>query len=280
MGYCAAPTLTTLGVLREPGTDEDQQDEGLGILRGRGKMGRALARKAAMQDPRRSRALKFSGRITTPSGTTYRRRPNGTAARRRARTGQRRGALTRDLGRALERSRAMAAEKRAAEALAIAEAERLARETITPPTRPPGNGYQPPPPGPRSPCGPVPDRRRGWSCVNGRWEYRMPGGGVGPQPVLPSPTERDGEIRNGALAPMIETVRPWWMGRAPVGEIPMRDTSGIPTPPGLPGGPGMRPPASRDTATERVAAPAAGMDMAKMVPLALAGAAALMFMRR
>ena len=98
-------------------------------------------------------------------------------------------------------------------------------------------------------------------CVGGRW-YPPPG-----------------EVTNGLEVPKIPTVRPWWMGRAPDGEIPLRDTSGIPTPPGLPGGPSMRPPGSRDTATEAVGEPApaaAGMDIAKILPL-VAGAA-LLFM--
>lgn len=209
------------------------------------------------------------------------------------------------------RQQAKDAERAAAEALAITEAERLARQTVTGVT----NGAPWPPqvtdrggwgrrrrPLPAGACGPVPDRRRGWKCENGAWRYYMPGTGVGPPTVHPRPRIPDAGIAiacspptppspgmrciggrwypapNGTEVPKEPTTRPWWMGRAPDGEIPLRDTSGIPTPPGLPGGPSMRPPGSRDTATEVVPGEpkAAGMDVAKILPL-VAGAA-LLFM--
>lgn len=266
MGYCASPTLTTLGVLRTEGTPEDQQDEGLGIHRGRRR--RAFIRATQPGVSRR------------PEGTTtFPRRPGPGRPRRRF------GLLRRVGRRALERERIRRAEQAAAEAAAIAEAERLARAAVIPPVTDVGAGRPAELPVTRTPCGPVPDRRRGWSCVNGRWEYRSPGApttDIRPTPpTIPErarPSPRPPEVPGAPIEP-IPTVRPWWMGRAPVGEIPLRDTSGIPTPPGL--GPTMRPPPSyRDTPTERVAPPpAARTDMGKLILPLVAGAAALMFLR-
>lgn len=269
------------------------------IMQRRGLIG-GLARRASI----RSRAVGAG----VPGGTTFARRPRrGRRARQRARAARQRGApgtprpggrfaVTRGIfGRMRRRRQAAAAERAAAEALAIAEAERLARETVTGPTPPPtvtdrggwGRPRVPPPRvGTMQACvGPPPDRRRGWVCFSGQWRYQMPGGGFGPQPVQPERPPQNGAPwpPPGTEIPKVPTTRPWWMGRAPDGEIPLRDTSGIPTPPGLPGGPSMRPPASgpEDTATERVpseAPAAAGLDVAKLLPIA--AAAAFMFMRK
>lgn len=331
MGYCRAPTLTSLGMLRPEGTEDvdegtipasggetmGEYDEGLGIM-GTIRRSRARARRA---DPRRALALMTrtsAGRFLKPTAGTarasiLRRRFGITAARRggdaaaraaqmaatrraqaaagRARTDvsrRRRGGI---FGRmrartraAADRARAAQAERAAAEAAAIAEAERLARETVTPPPVTDRNGQRwrrmPFPPRPTGDfcAGSPPDRRRGWQCIAGKWRFS------GMATTLPfhPPPRRPQEITNGAPAPEIPTARPWWQERPRPGDADPagRDTSGIPTPPGLPGGPSMRPPPSgRDTATEVVeAAPAAaGPDMAKLLPLA--AAAAFMFLR-
>ena len=320
MGYVANPrpgsgfppqhTLTSLGQLREAGTvDIDRgimpasgglngEDEGLGFGGRRRRRARRARQAATLRrvagpgtDPRRSLAL----RRMRP--TTTRRRRGGIGGmvsrmRERART-------------ARARQQAADAERAAGEAAQIAEAERLARETVTG-TPVPIHGTRPPrpsrshvwtgtrwmlprvtdqngqrwgrwrPPGPPSihpgpACrAPRPPARAGgvWQCIRGNWSFQ---GIATTMPVRPQ------EVTNGAPAPMQPSVRPWWMGQPKDGDIPMRDTSGIPPPPGLPGGPSMRPPPSgRDTATEVVApeAPAAGMDMAKILPL-VAGAALL-----
>ncbi len=345
MGYCRgnpggdpySASLTDLGVLRPEGTPEDQQDEGLGRIGGRGRRrlsrggrafgagaavrrarARALARRTgATSTARRSLALRMGRGAPEEDGQRMPRR-QGRRARQRAyvrmkreraagRTTttarRRRGGIGGMVGRMRERARtararqqAADAERVAAEALQIAEAERLARESVTgrpevtngavwrpPPVTDRGGWGRPrrPPPmvGTMQACvGSPPDRRRGWECFSGQWRYRSPWAPTGPVPSLP---ERPPQ--NGLEVPKIPTARPWWQGAAPEGEIPLRDTSGIPTPPGLPGGPSMRPPASGpdDTATERVGAPApaaAGMDMAKILPL-VAGAA-LLFMNK
>lgn len=333
MGYCRAPTLTSLGMLRPEGTEDVDEgtipasggeamggyDEGLGIM-GTIRRSRARARRA---DPRRALALMTrtsAGRFLKPTAGTarasiLRRRFGITAARRggdaaaraaqmaatrraqaaagRARTDvsrRRRGGI---FGRmrartraAADRARAAQAERAAAEAAAIAEAERLARETVTPPPVTDRNGQRwrrmpfPPTIGTRSyRCDPrtrPPNRPGGvWQCIRGNWSFQ---GIATTMPVL----KRAPEVTNGAPAPEIPTARPWWQERPRPGDADPagRDTSGIPTPPGLPGGPSMRPPPSgRDTATEVVeAAPAAaGPDMAKLLPLA--AAAAFMFLR-
>ncbi len=312
-GFPPQHTLTTLGTLRERGTvDVDQgimppsggmdgyDDEGLGIM-GTIRRARARARRA---DPRRSLALMrrtSAGRFLKP---TVSRRGGDAAARarqmaqtRRARVargragtvpmGRRRGIggiFGRFRGRArarAERARAAAAERAASEAAQIAEAERLARESVTPPPVTDRNGqrwrtFRPPGPptihpGPACRAPRPPPRAGGvWQCIRGNWSFQ---GISTTMPVLKAAPE----VMNGAPAPMQPSVRPWWMGQPKDGDIPSRDTSGIPPPPGLPGGPSMRPPPSgRDTATEVVApeAPAAGMDVAKILPL-VAGAALL-----
>ena len=259
---------------------------------------------------RRARQRRYAAeKRRAATGTTFARRP-----RRRGGIGGMVGRMRERARTARARQQAADAERAAAEALAITEAERLARESVTgrpevtngapwPPTVTDRNGptWGRPP----RPCGPVPNRQPGWVCRKGRWvnllrkpdihpRPRVPDAGIAiacSPPTAPSPGMRciggrwygpAGEPE-GTEVPKAPTARPWWMGRAPDGEIPLRDTSGIPTPPGLPGGPSMRPPPSgpEDTATERVPteAPAApGLDVAKLLPLA--AAAAFMFMRK
>ncbi len=319
-GFPPERTLTSLGMLREAGTvDIDRgvmpasgglngEDETLGIFGRAGRQRRRRAAQAARADPRRSLALMRrdpQGRFIRP---TVSRRGGAAAARARqmaqtraARTSARRsrtdvsrrrrgigGIFGRMRGRArqrAERARAQQAEQRAREAAQIAEAERLARETVTGPTIPRPEGYRPPTGTARSyRCDPRtrPPARPGgvWQCVRGNWSFQgiattMP---VRPQNGAPWPVLKVAPPE-GTPTPPIPTARPWWLSQPTDGDIPRRDTSGIPPPPGLPGGPSMRPPPSgRDTATEIVAPeapPAAGMDMAKILPL-VAGAALLM----
>lgn len=309
-GFPPERTLTKLGMLRESGTVDIDR----GVMRASGGLD-GHREGLGVMDPRRSLALMRqdeSGRFIKPTGLTAARariaarygitpaRRGGAAAARARQMAQTRAAAARarlsrtDVSRpkrrggiggifgrmrartaarakqARERQKALDAERKASEAAQIAEAERLARETVMgPPQVTDRNGQA----WTMLACrGGPPDRRAGWKCLGGQWRYQMPGGGFGPQRPPPR------EITNGAPAPMEPSVRPWWMGQPKDGDIPTRDTSGIPPPPGLPGGPSMRPPGSRDTATEVVGAeaPAAGMDMAKILPL-VAGAA-LMFM--
>lgn len=270
MGYCRSPTLTTLGVLREAGTPEDQQDEGLGAFgigaRLRAMRERALAASAPRtSEPRPSRVGFQPSPAPTRRGFFGRIGQRVMARRRLAMreappvipSTRRRFGMLRDVARQrLDRATALEAERKAAEAIA-----ELHESAITPP---PAGTDRGPLVGTALACvGPPPDRRVGWHCFSGQWRYRSPFGNGRTKP----PTERT----------MEPSVRPWWMGRAPDGEIPARDTSGIATPPGLPGGPTMRPPPSEDdTATERVT-PAEAPDMAKLLPVGL-GLAALMFM--
>ena len=227
MGYCRSPTLTTLGVLREVGTAEDQQDEGLGIFGIGDRLRRTRARMKALQESEAgsSRAgFQPSPAPVVPSTT-------------------RRFSLIRDMARrAADRARAAAAER-------AAEAERLRREATRVPFVTDRGGHRPTLPIPRAPETVPVDR----PPINGR-----------------------------ILAPPVTDVPPpipWWLRRPANGQVPARDTSRIPPPPGLPGGPTMRPPTSPlDTATERVApSPGEAPDLAKLLPVGL-GIAALMFM--
>ena len=244
------------------------------------------ARRRRRMDPRRSLALttrrdprtgRLMKRATTARQAATIRRVTGTTTRRR---GGFVGAARRLAARARERARTAAAQQRALaerQAAQIAEAERLARESVTPPpTVTDRNGWrryrprppiQPPTIHPGPACqSPRPPARPGgvWQCIRGNWSFQ--------QIATTMPV-----VTNGAPAPA--TPPAWWLerpdttGRATRGELP--------PPPGLPGGPSMRPPPSgRDTATEIVGAeaPAAGMDMKKILPL-VAGAALLMLGR-
>lgn len=236
MGYCRSPTLTTLGVLRDVGTPEDQQYEGLGIFGIGDRLRRTRARMRALQESEAGPGPGPVGFQPSPAPIV----PSTT----------RRFSLIRTVARrAAERARAAAAERAAAVRAAAAESERLRREatrvlTVT-------------------------------DIGAGRPIRRVP---IRPTETVPV----DQPPINGRMttlpAPDVPPI-PWWLVRPANGGAPARDTSRIPTPPGLPGGPTMRPPTSpRDTATERVAPPPGGApDMAKLLPVGL-GLAALLFM--
>jgi hypothetical protein len=305
-GFPPERTLTKLGMLREAGTvDIDRgvmppsgglsgHGEGLGFIRRslalmtRTPEGRFLKPTAGTARARtlsrfgitaartRSAAAAAAQRAATErarAAAAARARTTTTTTRRRGGIG---GMVSRMRARAkaaADRARAAQAEQAANEARQIAEAERLARESVTG-TVTDRNGLTV---GTALACrGSPPDRRAGWRCFSGRWRYQMPGGGWADQGPQTPPPMNGAPWPAGTPTEPIPSVRPWWLAQPKDGDIPSRDTSGIPPPPGLPGGESMRPPASRSTATEIVpdGAPAAGMDMKKILPL-VAGAALL-----
>ncbi len=305
MGYVRnpwpdGPTMTDLGVLRARGTDDPAptiaqpsggplEDETLGQFAVLSRM-----RQRARVDPRRMLALTTRRgpggrlmkrqttarqaatirRITGTPTTTRRRGGIGGFARRLAERARERARTAAAQQRALaDRQRAAAAERAASEAAQIAEAERLAREAvITPPTVTDRNGQRWRRSDPRTPLtihpGPAcptarPAPRAGgvWQCIRGNWSFQQL------STTMPVP-----RVTNGATPPA------WWLARPREGDAdsPAQRNGGAVQ---LPGAGWRIPESPRDTATERVPedAPAGGLDMQKMLPLA-AGLAALMFM--
>ncbi len=223
MGYCAPPTLTSLGVLRPAGSPEYQQDPGLGILSD-------ASRDSMIQ----MRALAEGGQIEgSRSRVGFQPSPAPTVSRMTPAASGVLNLAARVAAAARKRMLAAAAE-RAYNESRIVDAERIVGQIDRPLWGRPA------------------------APTNGA-VFAVDG----PRPVLKVGDPEDAGV---------------FEERRPPPSFRGRDTSGIPTPPGLqPGGGGaaMRPPGSEDTATEIVGAPTEG-GAGKLVPLAIA--AALMFL--